>query len=278
MSAPSFEVYTTTKNCEALVRPEFDDYSHSYETLLQDPMRDRFGGGGSGFFHLRKRDVILAYFSSRGRSPKSLSWLDVGCGRGDLLRVLSSDFARAAGCDPSPEMLHYTSGIDVRVQEDLTRLPYDDGTFDFVSAVCVLHHVPLPFRKGLVAEMSRVAKPQGTIAIIEHNPMNPITRAIVSRTPVDADAILLGHRETRSLLTSARLLNPEVSHFLFLPRVLFALLSPLENWCRALPFGGQYAAFATKSGVRVISRATTAPAAVDSRLEQCFPVRRPVVE
>ena len=44
-------------------QPEFDRYSASYEELLKDSIRDRFIGGGAGFFHLRKRDLIRQHFS-----------------------------------------------------------------------------------------------------------------------------------------------------------------------------------------------------------------------
>jgi hypothetical protein len=40
-------------------------------------------------------------------------------------------------------------------------------------------------------EIQRVLRPGGVFSLIEHNPLNPVTRLIVSRTPVDGNAKLL---------------------------------------------------------------------------------------
>ena len=44
----------------------FDRLSPSYEELLRDPIRDRFTGQESGFFHRRKADLIRRFFRRRG--------------------------------------------------------------------------------------------------------------------------------------------------------------------------------------------------------------------
>ena len=86
-------------------------------------------------------------------------------------------------------------------------------------------------------------KPGGTLAIIEHNPYNPVTRLIVSRTPVDADAILLRPAETRRLFRGAGLTVEEQRYFLYLPEYLYRRLGGLETALAKVPLGGQYAVF-----------------------------------
>ena len=66
-----------------------------------------------------------------------------------------------------------------------------------MTAVCVYHHVEPGDRAPLTAEIRRVLKPGGMLAIIEHNPLNPVTRAVVKRIPLDRDAQLLSAREAR---------------------------------------------------------------------------------
>jgi SAM-dependent methyltransferase len=223
-------------------KPEFDEYSASYEDLLKDPIRDGFAGN-SLFFHVRKRDLVRDYFKRSGIDPKRLRYLDVGCGKGELLSLLAGDFAHAAGCDPSTGMLQSVLGIEVRVQQDPARIPFDDRQFDFITAVCVYHHVPPSLRASLTAEIKRLLKPGGIFAIIEHNPWNPATRLIVSRTPVDADAILLRASETRSLMRSAGFSIHREIYFLYLPEKLYTAARALENFLRSIPLGGQYAVF-----------------------------------
>src|SRR5207244_12771269 len=112
--------------------------------------------------------------------------------------------------------------------------------FDFIPAVCVYHHVASDHRPLLTAEALRVLKPRGVFCIIEHNPLNPVTRFIVSRTPVDVDAHLLTANETGHLMSSAGSRVLETRYFLLFPeRLRFAL--PIEDVLAALPFAGQYA-------------------------------------
>jgi SAM-dependent methyltransferase len=229
--------------------PEFDRYSGTYDQLLHDPIRERFSGGGSQFFHLRKRDLIRDHLRSRKLDGRAMSYLDVGCGKGELLSLLRDDFGSVAGCDPSSEMLSCAAGINTRVQSDPARLPYDDASFDFVTAVCVYHHVPPAERLSLSREVARVLRPGGTFAIVEHNPLNPVTRLIVSRTPVDADAILLRSAEARATLAGAGFTVVDASYFLFFPASLYKLGGRgLELLLQKIPLGGQYAVFATKAG------------------------------
>ena len=125
--------------------PEFDRFAGRYEELMRDPLRDAFARN-SDFFQMRKREVIRNYFSRRGREMRELHYLDMGCGKGELMSLLASDFARVAGCDPSRAMLEAARNLEVRVQQDPTCIPFADKEFDFITAVCVYHHVP--FRRG----------------------------------------------------------------------------------------------------------------------------------
>ena len=227
--------------------PEFDQFSGSYEQLLNDPIRNRFAPGGAEFFHLRKRNLIRDYFRRRRTDTRKLAYLDVGCGKGELASLLRGDFARIAGCDPSAGMLKAgelsSNGIEMRVQDDAGRIPFEDSEFDFVTAVCVFHHVPLAARGTLMGEVRRVLKRGGTLAIIEHNPYNPVTRLIVGRTPVDADAILLRPAETRRLFREAGLAVDDQRFFLYFPESLYRRLGRLESALTKVPLGGQYAVF-----------------------------------
>lgn len=228
-------------------QPEFDRYSPSYEDLLKDPFRDRFTGGESAFFHERKRDLIRNYFRAAKRTTQEMRYLDVGCGKGELISLLRDDFQQTEGCDPSPGMLSAVKGIKTSVQQEHGKLPFAKEEFDFVTAVCVFHHVPVPERPALMREICRVLKPGGVLAVIEHNPYNPVTRGIVSRTPVDADAVLLKPGEVTGLMSRASFTPESPRYFLYFPGAVYRRgAHVLEELLRFLPLGGQYAVFATK--------------------------------
>ena len=225
---------------------EFDEYAASYQQLLNDPLRERFASG-SQFFMRRKWDLLKAFLRRRNVQTGTRKWLDVGCGFGDLLRLGEPSFRESNGCDLSPEMLAQAKGLDVRLQKRPDELPYESETFDLVTAVCVYHHIASnETRLELTNELKRVLKPAGIACIIEHNPLNPVTRLIVSRTPVDASARLISLSESTELLTAAGLSVIAKEQFLFLPEALYDRAPFIESWLRNVPLGGQYAVFAER--------------------------------
>ena len=230
---------------------EFDRLAAEYEKLLEDPLRDYFAPG-SGFFVTRKLDMLLGFAKTRGLDTSKMTWLDVGCGKGQLLRAGRPHFARVVGCDVSSTMFEGSRDLDVTEQIDPDQLPFEDASVDWVTAVCVYHHVDPAARSRLTVEIERVLKPAGVFALIEHNPLNPVVQVIVRRTPVDEHAILLTARSARRLMTDAGLETVDTRYFLYLPQWLYRRGRLLEKSFEKVPLGGQYAAFGIKPGpVRV---------------------------
>src|SRR5260221_967441 len=157
---------------------EFDKYAATYQELLDDPIRNRFAPGCSFFFE-RKWMLIAEYFNRIGRQTSHADWLDVGCGRGELLRLGKPHFRAVAGCDVSAEMMAACNDLAVKKQEHLESLPFAHASFDLITAVCVFHHVVPEQRALLLRDMVRVVRPGGICCIIEHNPLNPVTQLIV---------------------------------------------------------------------------------------------------
>jgi SAM-dependent methyltransferase len=225
---------------------EFDRYAENYDDLLRDPIRDRFVRSAD-FFHRRKWILIADFLKRHGISASKIAWLDVGCGKGELLGCGFPHFQRAAGCDLSREMVRdAASGPEIRLQEAPDALPFPDEHFDFATAVCVYHHVEEPHRIPLTREIRRVLRPNGIFCIIEHNPFNPVTRMIVSRTPVDAAARLLTLSQAKRYARSAELGPMQSQYFLYLPEKQYARMGGLERLLRKVPLGGQYSMFARK--------------------------------
>jgi SAM-dependent methyltransferase len=224
------------------VNVEFDRYASSYDDLLEDPIRDRFTRDPLHFY--RRKWLQMEYLLKRASvNASSLRWLDVGCGRGELLELAGSQFASATGCDPSAGMISSAS-FEVHQQISHLELPFDDKTVDFVTAVCVYHHVPQDARVLLTSEIKRVLTPGGLFCIIEHNPWNPVTRAIVKRCPVDVDAELLTARSARLVLRAGGFEPLASCYFLYLPERLFDRVGTLEKMFSKVPLGGQYALLA----------------------------------
>ena len=225
---------------------EFDSYASSYAELLDDPARNRFAQDPL-HFHRRKWLLIKRLLNRAGVNVAKQRWLDVGCGQGELLELAGRNFAQATGCDPSAGMLSSQASIEVRKQPSPIELPFADHSVDFVTAVCVYHHVHGEARTGLTNEIRRVLTAGGMCCIIEHNPWNPVTRAIVKRCPVDVDAELLNASATRTLLQASGFERVSTDYFLYFSESLFTRLSALESLLYKLPLGGQYALLARVS-------------------------------
>jgi ubiquinone/menaquinone biosynthesis C-methylase UbiE len=97
------------------------------------------------------------------------SVLDVGCGKGRFARIVAerNPGARVCGLDISPAMLRYVPAPVLPCAASMTELPFADGAFHAAYATESLEHAVEIERA--VAEICRVVKPGGRIAIIDKN-------------------------------------------------------------------------------------------------------------
>lgn len=244
MASSSWNERLKTMKIDDTPLAEFDQYAPSYSLLLQDLLRSRFAQDPL-HFHRRKWLVIQSTLKRAGLDPSKRRWLDVGCGQGELLKIAGGNFAEAIGCDPSAGMIAPSNPFRVEHQPSATELPFENASFDFVTAVCVFHHVHGSARTLLTREIRRVLKPRGLCCVMEHNPWNPVTRAIVRRCPVDVDAELLTARQAAAMLRGADFETVGTEYFLYFPERIFNRMSPAERFLRNIPFGGQYALLST---------------------------------
>ena len=132
----------------------YDDFSTAYE-------RPR----GEGYHRMiddLEMDVMLPLCGGK-------RVLEVGCGTGLILSRIATHASEAVGVDFSKGMLRTAQerGLSVAAGS-ATDLPFADNSFDLVCSFKVLAHVP-DIRKAL-AEITRVTKPGGRMALEFYNP------------------------------------------------------------------------------------------------------------
>jgi SAM-dependent methyltransferase len=124
-------------------------------------------------------DDFLALIAARWGLARVRSVLDVGCGAGHwgrvLARVLAPE-ARVTGIDREPTWVAVAAeraraagyGARFSFQAGVAAAPpFPDDTFDLVTCQTVLIHCPDP--AAVIAEMLRVTRPGGLVAVAEPN-------------------------------------------------------------------------------------------------------------
>lgn len=223
---------------------DFNQYADSYSDRVDDAIA--FSGLHHDFFLKAKADQLLEVLGRAG-DPGRMTILDVGSGVGLMEAHLAGSVKRVVGVDLAADAVCSAKSIGgaAFLVYDGSRLPFADGAFDAVFAVCVLHHVDPPQWGSFTAEMARVTRPGGMVVVFEHNPWNPATRVVVSRCEFDRGVTLLSAPLVARLLRAATGEAP-ARRFLFFFPWQGRSWRALERFLGWLPMGAQYVAHARK--------------------------------
>jgi SAM-dependent methyltransferase len=118
--------------------------------------------------NLHYRRVLLR------RVPRSCAEaLDVGCGAGALTRELATRCGHVTGLDLSPNMVAEArrrsagvANVDYAVADVMTE-PLPAGAFDCITAVALLHHLPL---EPALSRFRDLLRPGGVLLVLDVRP------------------------------------------------------------------------------------------------------------
>jgi len=136
----------------------------------------------SGNVDKRWRRIVATRVREKLSSGSKARVLDVACGTGDLsLTLFEITGAGVVGTDFCRPMLAIaagkTSGRIRFIEGDALDLPFRDGTFDVATIAFGLRN--LSNVESGIAELSRVVKPGGWVAVLEFSrPANAILRPL----------------------------------------------------------------------------------------------------
>lgn len=116
------------------------------------------------WWFLSRRRILMSVLRKYLPRGETLSILDAGCGTGINLDYLT-EFGDVHGTDFSQEAIDFCRkrGHDGVRQMDLTKMEWEDGRFDLVTALDVIEHIDND--AAATSEIIRVAKPGGWILI-----------------------------------------------------------------------------------------------------------------
>ena len=98
--------------------------------------------------------------------------LDVGCGDGQISRLLAAGGASVVGVDPTWNQIrvaHRRGGGAAYARSGAAELPFADESFDAVVACLVFEHIDDV--DGAIAEVARVVRPSGRFSFFLNHPL-----------------------------------------------------------------------------------------------------------
>jgi SAM-dependent methyltransferase len=162
------------------------------------------------YLERRRHEIVLAHV--RGRL------LDIGCGPNKLVKA----HGNGVGVDVYP-----WPGVD-QVVENSATLPFEDGSFDSVSFVACLNHIPN--RLDALREARRVLKRDGrlvatmiapTISIVWHRIIRPWDDDQTDRGMKEGEVWGISRRDMVKLLESAGFEQIEMHRFILGQNTLY---------------------------------------------------------
>jgi ubiquinone/menaquinone biosynthesis C-methylase UbiE len=113
-------------------------------------------------------DALLRHLQAGDR------YLDAGCGVTPLAHAIARQSVIVDACDVDSRIVEEMIRLDLGAPyetsvtyttQDLTSLSYEDGTFDAVSCISVLEHIPAPKDRQALSELFRVLKGGGLLVV-----------------------------------------------------------------------------------------------------------------
>ena len=122
-------------------------------------------------------EVLLKHLKPGSR------YLDAGSGATPLAWIMAKNGVQSEASDFNPRLVQdlisfnpdavYGSSVKLE-RQDLTQTTYADNTFDAVSCISVIEHIPAPGDQASVKEMLRILKPGGVLVLtLDYKPPMP---------------------------------------------------------------------------------------------------------
>ncbi len=121
------------------------------------------------FFDRAQKRVVNRYLHEQRDALRDIRLLDIGCGRGRWLSFFHERYgARVTGIDLTAAAVDACrrAGFEAHAGS-IESMPFESESFDFVTSITVLLHVPYEIKQHAIDEIARVLKPGGRALLLE---------------------------------------------------------------------------------------------------------------
>ena len=223
---------------------EFDKFAEEYRNLHAASIAIS-GEQPDYFAEYKIADITREYYRLPHVGSASPAILDFGAGSGGLVPFVRRHLpgSQLTCLDVSKRCLEVAEkrfpACAQYVHFDGIHIPFSAEHFHIAYAACVFHHIDPTEHVPLLQELRRVIRPDGMLAVFEHNPYNPLTVRIVNNCVFDENAQLIRAGKMKKQLEAAGFSHTRIRYRIFFPHAL-RILRPLERVLTWLPLGGQY--------------------------------------
>jgi SAM-dependent methyltransferase len=230
-----------------VTKAEFDSYADTYYEDHKNNVK--ITGENPEYFAEYKIADLARYLANTHAPSRRIT--DFGSGIGNSIPYFRSYFPGAAlSCaDVSARSAQLAQnrfpGNETYLLIEGEKIPIGDSSQDLVFSACVFHHIPHEDHVLWLKELLRITRPGGSLALYEHNFLNPLTVRAFNTCPLDQNAVLIGARSLRRACLAAGWSNVRIAYRLFFPRSL-AYLRPMEQRLGWLCLGAQYRLIASR--------------------------------
>lgn len=230
-----------------MTKAEFDSYADTYYEDHKNNVK--ITGENPEYFAEYKIADLARYLANTHAPSRRIT--DFGSGIGNSIPYFRSYFPGAAlSCaDVSARSAQLAQnrfpGNETYLLIEGEKIPIGDSSQDLVFSACVFHHIPHEDHVLWLKELLRITRPGGSLALYEHNFLNPLTVRAFNTCPLDQNAVLIGARSLRRACLAAGWSNVRIAYRLFFPRSL-AYLRPMEQRLGWLCLGAQYRLIASR--------------------------------
>jgi len=216
-------------------KTEFDDYVDVYELHMDNTIPKILNDD------LYFSEYKIKLISKLCKDKKIKKILDYGCGSGRSIQFLEQYFkgSEIYGFDVSVESIRVASKENNYAKFFSSIDEIKNESFDLILSANVFHHIKPEEQSDALHACYEMLSDQGEFFIFEHNPINPATRWIFEKCPLDIDAEMIGMNKLLVKGLSTKFKLNKKGYCLFFPKPL-KFFRPLEYFMSFLPLGAQY--------------------------------------